>query len=111
MSQAETFSLPEVMSDEIAALVKAGFYSSKSDVAKDALRCLFEHKPNLKITAAVELYKEGKISVGRAAEIAEISTPDFTEILAERGVARIIESTPEDIKRGLDIIKKARMKR
>ena len=106
MAQAETFSLPEIMSSEIAALVKSGFYSSKSDVAKDALRCLFEHKPNLKITAAVEIYKEGKISIGKAAEIAEMSTLEFKEALAERGFIREIKSTPQRVSKGLEVLQK-----
>ena len=108
MAQAETFSLPEIISDEISALVKSGFYSSKSDVAKDALRCLFEHKPHLKVTAAVELYNSGEVSLGRAAAIAEMSTPDFKEALAERGVVRAIKSTKERVKKGVAILKKAR---
>ena len=108
MSQAETFSLSEVMSEEISALVKAGFYSSKSDVAKDALRCLFEHKPHLKVTAAVELYNSGEASLGRAAEIAEMGTSDFKEALAERGHLRTIKSTTERVKKGIAIIRKSR---
>ena len=108
MPQAETFSLPEVISEEISALVKAGFYSSRSDVAKDALRCLFEHKPQLKITAAVELYNSGEASLGRAAEIAEMSTSDFKEALAERGSRRVIKSTSERVKKGTAIIRKSR---
>ena len=108
MAQAETFSLPEIVSDEISALVKAGFYSSRSDVAKDALRCLFEHKPQLKITAAVELYNSGEASLGRAAEIAEMRTSDFKEALAERGPRRVIKSTSERVKKGTAIIRKSR---
>ena len=108
MSQAETFSLPETMSSEISALVRAGFYSSKSDVAKDALRCLFANKPNLKVTAAVEIYKEGKVSIGRAAEIAEMATADFKEALAERGIKRAIKSSKGRRERGVEILKKAR---
>lgn len=108
MPQAETFSLPEIISDEISALVKAGFYSSKSDVAKDALRCLFEHKPHLKVTAAVELYNSGQASLGKAAEIAEMSTADFKDALAERGIVKAIKSTEERVKKGIAIIRKSR---
>ena len=108
MSEAETFSLPEVTCSEISALVKAGFYASKSDVAKDALRCLFEHKPHLKITAAIELYKSGEISLGRAAEIAEASTADFKDELAARGIIRSIRPSKERVKKGLELIKRAR---
>ena len=108
MSQAETFSMPEIMSSEIEALVRAGFYSSKSDVAKDALRCLFEHKPHLKISAAVELYKAEKVSLGRASEIAEMSTNEFKEALAQRGIIREIKSSPASLKKGIEILKKTR---
>ncbi len=108
MSQAETFSMPEIMSSEIEALVRSGFYSSKSDVAKDAFRCLFEHKPHLKITAAVELYKAGNISIGRASEIAEMSVIEFKEALAQRGIIRQIKSSPASVKKGIEVLKKAR---
>ncbi|MBI5389698.1 UPF0175 family protein [Candidatus Woesearchaeota archaeon] len=106
MAQAETFSLPEVQSQTIAALVRAGFYSSKSDVAKEALRCLFEHKPTLKITAAIELYKDGQVSLGRAAELAEISTPAFKDALAERGIVREITVPEKTVQRGVAILQK-----
>lgn len=108
MAQAETFSLPNSMSNEIAALVKAGIYSSKSDVAKDAIRLLLNSKPVLKLSAAIELYNEGKVSIGRAAEIAEMSTVDFKEELAARGIKRIVKSNKERRKKGLDILRKAR---
>ncbi|MFH1258125.1 MAG: ribbon-helix-helix domain-containing protein [Candidatus Micrarchaeota archaeon] len=39
-----TFSLPRLSEDQITALVRAGYYSSKSDVIKDALRLLFKSK-------------------------------------------------------------------
>jgi len=108
MPEAKTFSLSEIMMDEMSALVKAGFYASQSDVAKDALRCLFEHKPHLKISVAVELYKSGEISIGKAAEIAEMSTPDFKEELGDRGIVRYIKSSKKNIAKGLHLIRKAR---
>jgi len=88
MAEVEAFSLPEIMKDQIGVLVKAGYYSSKSDVAKDAFRCLLEHKPELKISAAVELFKSGKVSLGRASEIAGVSTVEFKQMLADRKIMR-----------------------
>ncbi|HLC75224.1 MAG TPA: UPF0175 family protein [Candidatus Nanoarchaeia archaeon] len=88
MAEVESFSLPTLMRDEISALVRGGYYSSKSDVAKDAFRCLLEHKPELKTTAAVELFTTGKISLGRAAEVAGVSTPEFKRILSDRKIVR-----------------------
>lgn len=90
MAEVEAFSLPELMKDQIVALVKIGTYSSKSDVVKDAFRCLFEHKPELKTGTAVELFQSGKVSLGRAAEIAGVSTIEFKDILAARKIMRTV---------------------
>jgi predicted HTH domain antitoxin len=87
-----SYSLPRIMEAEIEAVIKAGYYSSKSEVVKDALRLLFEMKRELKIASAVELYKSGEISLGKAAEIAGITVLEFKELLANRGIYREIEA-------------------
>ncbi len=106
MAVAETFSLSEINSQEIIALVKAGFYTSKSDVAKDALRCLFEHKPELKINAAIQLYKDGEVSLGRAAEMAGLNLVDFREVLVDRGLLKMPKTSKKHLDRGISLIKK-----
>lgn len=92
-----SFSLPRVMEAEIEALIKAGYYSSKSEVVKDALRLLFETRKELKVASAVELYKSGEISLGKAAEIAGVTVVEFKDLLANRGIYRelVAESTEE----------------
>ena len=84
---ASTYSIPRIYEDEIEAVVNAGYYSSKSDVVRDALRLLFESKKNLKISAAIDMFKRGKVTLGKAAEIAGIDTVSFKEILKDRGIA------------------------
>jgi len=81
-----TYSIPKIYEDEIEAVVDAGYYSSKSDVIRDALRLLFESKKNLKISAAIEMYKKGKVTLSKAAEIVGIDTVSFKEILKDRGI-------------------------
>jgi predicted HTH domain antitoxin len=93
------------MEDEIEALIDAGYYSSKSDVVKDALRTLFETKSNLKIAASVEMYKDGKVSIGKAAELAGMSLIEFKEVLADRGIKRKIGVDRKDIKKSDRLIK------
>ncbi|MEK6953509.1 MAG: UPF0175 family protein [Candidatus Micrarchaeota archaeon] len=98
-----TFSLPRLMEEQISALVRAGHYSSKSDVVKDAMRLLLKTKTGLRYAAAIELVKEGKISLGRAAEIADLSPDEmqrlaehhkaFREIRAEKGELERISET------------------
>jgi len=86
-----SYNLPELMKKEIDALVKAGYYSSKSDVVKDALRIFLYEKKSLRIAAAIELYKNGEVTLGKAAEIADISIEEFKERLKESNIKRVIE--------------------
>jgi len=85
-----SYNLPELVKKEISALVKSGYYSSKSDVVKDALRTFLYSKRNLRIAAAIELYKEGEVTLGKAAEISDMSIAEFKERLKESGIARTI---------------------
>jgi predicted HTH domain antitoxin len=78
------------------ALVDAGYYSSESEVIKDAVISLFRENIELKVTVAIELYKNGEVSLSKAAEIAGMTTIEFKEILAKRGFIREIESRPAE---------------
>ena len=90
----KTLSLSPMDSKEIDSLVKTGRFASKSDVVRTALRTLLEENPGYKTDIAVELYKEGEVSLGRAAEIAEKDRESFKKILKERGVK--IELKPRE---------------
>lgn len=86
-----TISLPATIEREIKALIKAGYYASKSEAIKDAFRTLLDAKPALKLTSAIELYKAGEVSISRAAEIAGMSIEDFKRVLTDRGIRREIK--------------------
>ncbi len=101
-----SYNLPELVKKEIGALVKAGYYTSKSDVVKDALRVFLYSKRNLRLAAAVELYKEGEVSLGKAAEIANVGIIEFKEILASLGHKRIITVRRSDIRKADELIKR-----
>ncbi len=81
-----SISLPELMDNEINALVESGEYSSKSDVIRDAFRTFMRKNHEKKIRVAIELYKEEKVSLMRAAEIAEMDSESFKEELKDRGI-------------------------
>ncbi|MFO7992362.1 MAG: type II toxin-antitoxin system ParD family antitoxin [Thermoplasmata archaeon] len=85
-SKSVSISIPELMNNEIDALVKTGEYSSKSDVIRDAFRTFLRKNHRKKLRIAIELYKEGKISLMRAAEIAEIDSESFKQELRDRGI-------------------------
>lgn len=50
----------------------------------------------VKLAAAVDWYRRGLVSQGRAAEIAGVSRADFIDALAERKVD-VIQVDPEDL--------------
>lgn len=101
-----SYSLPRLIEDEIDALIDAGYYSSKSDVVKDALRTLLEIKANLRIAASVEMYKKGKVSIGKAAELAGMSVIEFKEVLIDRGIKRRIRVEKKEMVKSDRLIKK-----
>jgi len=103
-----SYNLLELVKKEIGALVKVGYYSSKSDVVKDALRLLLDSKRNLRLAAAVELYKDGEFTLGKAAEVAGGGIIEFKEILASLGRKRRIGITRSDTRRANELIKKMR---
>ncbi len=98
------FSIPQIMEMEIESLVQSGYYSSKSDVIKDAFRIFLESRPHLRTAAAVEMYKREEVSLGRAAEIACVSLEEFKDILHDRGVARTLSPDPDTDKNVAEIL-------
>jgi len=86
-------------------LIEYGYYARIDDAIKDAFRTLLNAKPDLRVAAAVELYKEGEVSLGKAAEIAGVTTIEFKDILADRGIKREVGSrSVEELKRGVELI-------
>ncbi len=63
-----------------------------SDVVKDALRTFLDTKKNLRLAAAVELYKREEFSLSKAAEIADVGIIEFKERLAELGLTMVIRA-------------------
>jgi predicted HTH domain antitoxin len=95
----------DVLKEGINSLIRAGYYKDKDKVLDDAFRTMLEVRPALKIEIAVELYKEEKISLSRAAEIAGMSTEGFKNILEQRGIKRIVKAPTEDkIRKGVELI-------
>jgi len=105
---ADVFEVPPVLEKELRALIKSGYYRSVEDALKDALRTLLRVKPDLRTVAAVELYKEGEVSLGKAAEIAGVTTIEFKDILADRGIRRTVGSrSAEELKAGVQLLERS----
>jgi predicted HTH domain antitoxin len=87
----DTVDFPSNMNEELNILVKKGYYPSKSELLRDAFRVLLNTRSELKISLAIELYLMEKVSISRAAEFAGITTIEFKEIMAGRGIIRVTE--------------------
>jgi predicted HTH domain antitoxin len=87
----EALDSPENISEEVDILVKKGYYPSKSDLLRDAFRALLNTKAELRISLAIELYLKEKVSLARAAELAGMTTIEFKEVMAGRGIVRETE--------------------
>lgn len=75
------------LEEEMETLTRAGHYSTREEILKDAFRALLESRPELRISIASELYKEEKVSLLRAARIAGVTAEEMKEILRSRGIA------------------------
>ncbi|NUM34543.1 MAG: UPF0175 family protein [Candidatus Brocadiae bacterium] len=75
-----------ILEEEINALIKTGIFPDKQALYNEAIRFLFRHRPELKITSAIELYTKGNVSLSRAAEIAGLDMEAFKEELKMRGI-------------------------
>ncbi len=81
---------------KVKALISGGIYPSELEVIKDAIKSLFRENAELNISAAMELYRKGEISLSKAAEIAGMTTIEFKEVLGKRGFIREIEARPAE---------------
>lgn len=82
--------------DELNALVRADIYKSKDDVISDALRALLTLRPGLKVEIAIDLYRSGKVTLWKAADIASLSLEEFKGVLASRSIRIEVESSEEE---------------
>lgn len=79
-------SLPEILIKEIEVIPKTGLFKNKNEFVEDAINTFLMARKDIRISIAIELYKEGNISLGRMAEIADISYEEAKEILSKKGI-------------------------
>ena len=76
----------------IAAAVQAGLFRNEEEAMQEAISTWFAMKPNLRLEVVIELFKEGKITMNRAAEMVGLNRWQFQNILAQRGVKIEVEA-------------------
>ncbi len=77
---------------------------SEEDLLKEAIRALFVVNPQLKIEVALELYKEGEISLEKAAEIAGMGVVEFREFVSKK-IKREVGSNEAELKKRIEKLK------
>ena len=86
-------------------LVQAGLYPNETSVIQEALRVLWQERPQLRIDWAIYQYQTQPISLAKAAALASVSYDRFKEILVQRGIQpRLGAETIVEALRELDII-------
>jgi len=81
-----SITIPEKMSEEIDAIIGIGYYDNRSEFIREAIRSYLTQKPEIRLVAAIELYRDGKITISRAAEIAGIPFDRMKEIFQDEGI-------------------------
>ena len=67
------------------------YFKGKDNFIEEAFRAILRSNPGLRVNVAIDLYLKEKISLAKAAELAGVTTIEFKDILAERGIKRVIE--------------------
>ena len=76
----------------IAAAVRAGLFRDEDEAMREAVSTLFAVKPHLRLEVAIELFKEGEVTLNRAAEVAGLNRWQFQDLLAQRGIKQEVEA-------------------
>ncbi len=77
---------------------------SEEDPLKEVIRVLFEVDSQLKIEVALELYKEGEISLEKAAEIAGMGVIEFREFISGK-IKREVGSNEYELRKRTEKLK------
>ncbi|MBI2145883.1 UPF0175 family protein [Candidatus Woesearchaeota archaeon] len=85
-SETLSFTVPEMLRLELGAIPKTGYYDSTSEFLRDAMRTLLAARKDLRIALASVLYRDGKISLGKAVEIADVGYEEMKKMLVEKGI-------------------------
>ena len=91
---------------EVNALIDSGLYSDSHAVIIDALKNLVQIKKASRLDAAIQSYRNGEVTLGRAAELAGIHRFEFEETLKVRGIVKEVKvDSVEELEAGISVIK------
>ncbi len=88
MSKSHTisFTVPDDIKLKLDAIVHTGHYDSLSEFLRDAIRTILTQNKDLRMSLAHHLHKEGKIGLGKAAEIIQENLEETEKLLKSREI-------------------------
>ena len=86
MSNYISINIPPVLKNEADLYVRGGYFADRSEFIRAAIRDYLEKLSSKRIEIAIHLYKEKKVSLGGAAQIANTSMDEMKHVLRSRGV-------------------------
>jgi predicted HTH domain antitoxin len=90
------------------ALVHAGLYPDEQTVIEEALRILWQERPQLRLDWAIYQYQTQDISLAKAAAIAGVSFDRMKETLRQRGIQpRLGPETMDEARQELTVIEQS----
>jgi predicted HTH domain antitoxin len=89
----------ELLDDQIAAVTEVRGYTSEREVMRDALEALVNANPALRLDMAIMLWKQKKITLSRAVEIAQSDHETFKAEIAKRNLYIEIDATAGEIEK------------
>lgn len=96
MSDYISINIPPVLRNEADLYVQGGYFTDRSELIRAAIREYLEKLSTKKVEIAVQLYKEEKVSLGGAAQIANSSIDGMKNTLRSRGVELHLGSGDEE---------------
>ena len=97
------------MAVQLQELIQAGIYPDAESAVREALRVLWQERPQVRIEVAVHRYRTEDLSIAKAAALAGVSFDRMKEILVEHGVAlRLGPETLEEARADLAALKRMR---
>lgn len=88
-------------------LVQAGLYPDEQTVIEEAIRILWQERPQLRIDWAIHQYRTRDISLGKAAALAGVSFDRMKEVLMLHGIQpRLGPETIDEAREEIKIIER-----
>ena len=83
--------MTEYLTDEGLKFLIPRYFKNKSELLNESVKLILRSNQSIRVELAINLYLREKASLAKAAEVAGVTTPEFKEILAEKGYKRVVE--------------------